>query len=100
MVRLRSSTAIWRRSAIDSNTSVMRVRGSLPVAGNAGLSGIAMPGGYRQDIKTTNEFVWMEFEEGRGCAGLALPWELNLEGASKSPRYQNLDGLRWKVIRD
>jgi hypothetical protein len=45
-VRLRCSTAIWWRSAIDSNSSEVRVRGSLRVTETAPLFGFAMKAGY------------------------------------------------------
>jgi len=51
-VRLRSSTAIWWRSAIDSNCSAVRVQGSLRATGTAALFGIATKAGYRQVFET------------------------------------------------
>jgi hypothetical protein len=53
-VRLRSSTAIWRRSAITSNTSAVQVRS------------IAMNAGYPQAIENTNESAWIKFWEATG----------------------------------
>jgi hypothetical protein len=50
-----------RRSAIDSNNSAVRVRGSLRAIGTAPLLGIASNAGYRQAFETTNEFVRIKF---------------------------------------
>jgi len=41
-VRLRSSTAIWWRSAIPSNSNAVRVRGSFRTTGTVPLVGTAM----------------------------------------------------------
>jgi hypothetical protein len=61
-VPLRSSTLIWWRSAIDSNSSAMRVLGSLLRAtGSASLVGIRMNAGYSEKFKTTNEFARIKF---------------------------------------
>jgi hypothetical protein len=60
-VRLRSSTAIWWRSAIAFNSSAVRVRGSLRAIGTVRVVGIAMKAGYRRAFEITNEFVWIKF---------------------------------------
>jgi hypothetical protein len=60
-VRLRCSTAIWWRSAIDSNSSEIRVRGSLRVTETALLVGFAMKADYRHAFESTVEFVRIKF---------------------------------------
>jgi hypothetical protein len=50
-----------RRSAIDSKSSEVRVRGSLRATETAPLVGTAMKVGYRQAFETTNEFVRIKF---------------------------------------
>jgi len=57
----RSSTAIWCRSAIPSNSSSVRVRGPIRVTGTAPLVSIAMKAGYRQALETINEFARTKF---------------------------------------
>jgi hypothetical protein len=53
---------IWWRSAIDSNSSAMRVLGSLLRAtGSASLVGIRMNAGYSEKFETTNEFARIKF---------------------------------------
>jgi len=47
--------------AIDSNSSAVRVRGSLLATGSAPLVGFAMNAGYRQTFETTNEFARIKF---------------------------------------
>ena len=61
-VPLRSSTLIWWRSAIDSNSSAMRVlRSLLRATGSASLVGIRMNTGYSEKFETTNEFARIKF---------------------------------------
>jgi len=60
-VPLRSSTAIWWRSAIASSNSAVRVRGSLPASGGAVFGGGVIRAGYRQPSETTNQFAWIKF---------------------------------------
>jgi hypothetical protein len=63
--RARSSAALQYGNlmahAIDSNSSAVRVRGSLRATGTAPLVRFAMNAGYRPAIETTNEFVWIKF---------------------------------------
>jgi len=60
-----SSAAFQHRnlmhSAIDSNSSEIRVRGSLRATQTARLVGVAMKAGYRHAFETTNELVRIRF---------------------------------------
>jgi len=50
-----------KRAAIASNTSALRVRGSLQATGTAPLVGIAMKAAYRQAFETANGFARIKF---------------------------------------
>jgi len=49
-----------RRSAIDSNSSAVRVRSSLRATRNDPFVAIPMNAGCPQPIETTNESAWIE----------------------------------------
>jgi hypothetical protein len=46
---------------IDSNSSAVRVRGSLRASGSAPFVGIAIKAGYRPIFETTNQFARIKF---------------------------------------